>query len=92
MTGDIWALQGAEHVGIVDCGEASMVFNPLSWETHRVSAFTAAVIGTLAQGPQSERELLASLSESVEIEGDMGHAVHVALEQLASIGLARRSS
>jgi len=82
----------ADGIRVLDFGDESVVFNPLSWDAHLLNAAAAAVLDLLAQGPRSAGELEAFLREALLESERPQAAMHAQrlLQELAQLGLVRQ--
>lgn len=81
----------AEGIRVLDFGDESVVFNPLSWDAHLLNAAAAGILDLLGEGPRSASELEIILRE-VLLESERPQAALHAqrlLQELAQLGLVR---
>lgn len=84
-----WGLLDSEGTRWADLGDDVMVFNPLSWESHRVSPLVMFVLEALRKGNASQAEIIQSLPPSDLSDAALDDAVSQTLQELVRLGLAR---
>lgn len=88
-----WRFTEHPDVRVVRFGAESVVFNPLSWETHLLNETAAHVVDTLRRGPQTAWELAAALAEDLDPESSpeaYADQIAMLMEELEGFGLAAR--
>jgi len=72
---------------VVDFDNCSMVFNPITWDTHYVSPLIGAVLGLLRESSFPTAGLASELAANPDDAAAMVDPVLSALSQLAAFGL-----
>lgn len=83
----IWRLVAPDHTRTFDGDSAAMVFNPVSWATHRVAPLVLWVIEQLRQGAQSQAQLLEELSLNGEDRSALEVHLAAAISELERYGI-----
>lgn len=76
----------------MEFGDDAMVFNPVSWETHRVSTLVVLVLEALMGGMRRVDEVVASLPPSDLTDAALNNAVGQTIHELVQSGIVRRAS
>ena len=88
-----WLLRFPAETRLCRFDRESLVFNPLSWETHLVNDSAAQVVAALAEGPQYFAALAERMREAGMTDQD-GLSVEEQLEgllmELENLGIAMR--
>ncbi len=82
-----WRAIDDPDLRVVDFDNCSMVFNPITWDTHYVSPLIGAVLGLLRESPYLPTVLAFELAASPDDAVAMVDPVLSALSQLAAFGL-----
>jgi PqqD family protein of HPr-rel-A system len=83
-----WALTDPRGTRVAVFGDACMVFNPLSWETHYASTHVAEILGAIAAGHDSDEALFDELVGADGDESERPALLHL-VDGLSDLGLIR---
>lgn len=83
-----WVMANSEGMRVAVFGDACMVFNPLSWETHYASAHVAEILAAIASGHNSDSALFDALVGADGDESERPALMHL-VNGLAELGLIR---
>lgn len=73
--------------------DATVVFDPLSWDAHLLNPSAHAVLELLLEAPRSEDEIIEFLEEVLRVEDQPQAAAHGQrlIGELRSLGLIRQA-
>ena len=83
----VWRAIDDPDLRVVDFDNCSMVFNPITWDTHYVSPLIGAVLGLLRESASPAVGLASELAANPDDEAAMLDPILSALSQLAEFGL-----
>lgn len=86
-----WRLVDPEHTRTFDGDGAAMVFNPVSWATHRVAPLVLWVIEQLRQHARSQGQLLEELCLNGEDRSTLEVHLAAAITELERYGIITRA-
>lgn len=86
-----WALSCPGETRWVEFGDDAMLFNPVSWDTHRVSMIIVLVLEALREGADTVPAILQALPPSDLPRSTLEEGVQRALEDLLALGIVRAS-
>lgn len=86
----LWRLVNSEQTRSYDGGEAVMLFNPVSWATHRVAPMVHWVVEQLRQEAQTQAQLFEELRLNGEDPSALQIHLTAALAELERYGIIER--
>ena len=90
-----WVLRSSAETRFCRFESESLVFNPLSWETHLLNESAVQVVAALAETPQSVRDLVERMLEAgMAAQGELSveDQLEGLLIELENLGIATREA
>ena len=85
-----WRLVNSELIRTYDGGDAVMLFNPVSWATHRAGPMVLWIVEQLRQDAQTQEQLFQELRLNGEDPSALQVHLTTALTELEHYGIIQR--